>query len=69
MPGGSRPTLGVSQMALLDEILNRIRRSDEPRERSRTDVHRECRTCGTTVSQEEATCPACGSTDIAEIPL
>ncbi|WP_255194276.1 hypothetical protein [Natronobeatus ordinarius] len=56
-------------MALIDDILDRIRRSDGPQERARTDVHRECRACGTAVSQDEATCPTCGSTDIADIPL
>ena len=56
-------------MALLNEILDRIKRSDEPRQRERTDVHRECRACGTTVSEIEATCPACGSIEIADIPL
>ncbi len=69
MLGGYRPTPDIPQMALIDDILDRIRRSDGPQERARTDVHRECRACGTAVSQDEATCPTCGSTDIADIPL
>lgn len=33
------------------------------------DVHRECRRCGTTLSPDHDSCPACGSNEIAAIDL
>ncbi len=54
-------------MALIDELLGRIKQS--PADRGRSSVHYECRHCGKTVSEEEGVCPVCGSTDIADIPL
>ncbi|NHN46618.1 hydrogenase maturation nickel metallochaperone HypA [Halostella sp. JP-L12] len=32
-------------------------------------VHCECRRCGTTVSRDDATCPHCGTRDIARVEL
>lgn len=39
-------------------------------ERYRDDaLHHECRRCGRTLSGSHDACPACGSTEIATIPL
>ncbi|MFC4543360.1 hypothetical protein ACFO5R_15630 [Halosolutus amylolyticus] len=35
----------------------------------RSGVHYECRRCGTTLSDDRGSCPACGSGDVAAIPL
>ncbi|MFB1066336.1 hypothetical protein [Natrinema sp. H-ect4] len=32
-------------------------------------LHYECRRCGYTLAQTRPTCPTCGSTEIATIPL
>ncbi|SEP75017.1 hypothetical protein [Natrinema salaciae] len=54
-------------MSVLDELIDRIGIPREPADRS--SVHYECRRCGTTLSKRDASCPRCGSADVAAIPL
>lgn len=54
-------------MPVLIDLLNWI--GDARSGVERTNVHYECRRCGTTLSTDEANCSSCGSTEIAAIPL
>ena len=47
---------------LSNSMIQRLRRVVGSRQRS----HLECRRCGTTIEADDATCPACGSGNIAQ---
>lgn len=55
-------SIDYSPMISFDDLLNRVTRQ-------RPDVHFECRHCGETLSKDDAACQACGSREIADIPL
>ncbi|WP_193569340.1 MULTISPECIES: hydrogenase/urease maturation nickel metallochaperone HypA [Halostella] len=53
--------------AVIDAVLDRVATALTAIRQA--PVHCECRRCGTTVSRDDATCPHCGTRDIARVEL